>query len=194
MKKFIQFASAALLFGALALSAQAVTVTNADGTTFTVTTLEEVAAGVRSASIQEDQSKIPHQDDRVGHISFTYSVAREGGTGVVDIGPQLPVGTAVRGGFVQTTTAVLPVTATSAVHVVSANDLLTAGRNMQSTGITMLNVASGNYVSGSTTNTLITLKAPIVTTANARQVKLTWSGSTATQGVFQIHLDLVKVQ
>ena len=186
MKKFIQFASAALLFGALALSAQAVTVTNADGTTFTVTTLEEVAAGVRSASIQEDQSKIPHQDDRVGHISFTYSVAREGGTGVVDIGPQLPVGTAVRGGFVQTTTAVLPVTATSAVHVVSANDLLTAGRNMQSTGITMLNVA--------TTNTLITLKAPIVTTANARQVKLTWSGSTATQGVFQIHLDLVKVQ
>ena len=186
MKKFIQFASAALLFGELALSAQAVTVTNADGTTFTVTTLEEVAAGVRSASIQEDQSKIPHQDDRVGHISFTYSVAREGGTGVVDIGPQLPVGTAVRGGFVQTTTAVLPVTATSAVHVVSANDLLTAGRNMQSTGITMLNVA--------TTNTLITLKAPIVTTANARQVKLTWSGSTATQGVFQIHLDLVKVQ
>ncbi len=188
MKKLIQFTIAALVLGLVA-SATAQLVPDP-------VTLDARAATFRDTDIQEDQSKIPDQSDRVGYLSFTYSVPRDGGTGVIDIGPLLPVGTAVRGGFVQTTTAVLPETATSAVHVVSANDLLPAGRNMQATGVTLLNVASASYATdpAGSTNTVLSLKAPLVTTASARQVKLTWSGSTATTGVFQIYLDLVKVQ
>lgn len=78
MKKFIQFTIALAVFS-LVLSASAQLVPDP-------VTLDARAATFRDTDIQEDQSKIPHQDDRVGHISFTYSVAREGGTGVVDIG------------------------------------------------------------------------------------------------------------
>ena len=180
MKKITLSLIAAVAFGfVLSASAQ--------------TTLATVAASVRDTSVQEDQSSIPHQGDRVGHVSFVYDVARDGGTGAVAISPALPAGTAVRGGFVQVTTAVTPATATNAISVLAANDLLTAGTSLQSTGMKMLNVASGAYVSGSTTNTLVTLKSPIVTTS-AVPAYLTWTGATATQGVFYVHLDLVKVQ
>lgn len=195
MKKFIQFAGAALLFGALALSAQAVTVTNADGTTFTVTTLEEVAADVRSASIQEDQSKLPDQNNRRGYVLAKYDAAVDGGTGAIEIGPALPDNVAVLGGYAQVVTAILPATATNALHIVSANDLLTAGTSLQSTGFKALNQASASYVTpDSVTNTVLSLKAPIQTTSATEKVTLTFTGSTATQGVVYVWLDLVQMQ
>lgn len=180
MKKFIQFASAALLFGALALSAQAVTVTNADGTTFTVTTLEEVAAGVRSASIQEDQSKLPSQENRIGYLSYVYDVARDGGSGTVQIGPDLGDNVIAHAGFVDVITAVTPATATNSLGITgSAANILAAGTTLNATGIDALAAV---------------VSTPVKTDEATDSLNITWTGSTATQGVFHVILELIQGQ
>jgi hypothetical protein len=194
MKKFIQFTIAALVIGLVA-SASAVTVTNADGTTFTVNTLSEVAAAERVATIVEDQSKLPDQSNRRGYVLAKYDAAVDGGTGAIEIGPALPANCAVLGGYAQVVTAISPATATNALHIVSANDLLTAGTTLQSTGFKALNQASASYVTpDGVTNTVLSLKAPIQTANATEKVTLTITGSTATQGVVYVWLDLLQMQ
>ena len=194
MKKLIQFTIAALVIGLVA-SASAVTVTNADGTTFTVNTLSEVAAAERVATIVEDQSKLPDQSNRRGYVLAKYDAAVDGGTGAIEIGPALPANCAVLGGYAQVVTAISPATATNALHIVSANDLMTAGTTLQSTGFKALNQASASYVTpDGVTNTVLSLKALIQTANATEKVTLTFTGSTATQGVVYVWLDLLQMQ
>ena len=195
MKKFTQFIIALLVLGFVA-SASAVTVTNADGTTFTVATLSEVAAGARDASIVEDQSRLPDQNNRRGYVLAKYDVAVSGGTGAIEIGPALPDNCLVLNGYAQVVTAILPATATNALSIVSADDLMKAGTTLQSTGFKPLNIASASYVAaaGNPTNTVLSLKAPIQTASAAEKVTLTLTGSTATQGVVYVYLDLLQMQ
>lgn len=194
MKKILAIASALLVLGAL-VPAFGATVTNADGTTFTINTLEETAAAGRVATIVEDQSRLPDQNNRRGYVLAKYDVAVDGGTGAIEIGPALPDNVAVLGGYAQVVTAILPATATNALHIVNANDLLTAGTSLQSTGFKALNQASASYVTpDSVTNTVLSLKAPIQTASATEKVTLTFTGSTATQGVVYVWLDLVQMQ
>ena len=195
MKKILAIASALLVLGSL-VPAFGVTVTNADGTTFTVTTLAETAAAERNATIVEDQSRLPDQNNRRGYVLAKYDVAVDGGTGAIEIGPALPDNCAVLGGYAQVVTAILPATATNALHIVSANDLMTAGTTLQSTGFKALNIASASYATdpAGSTNTVLSLKAPIQTTNATEKVTLTFTGSTATQGVVYVWLDLVQMQ
>ena len=194
MKKILAIASALLVLGVLS-PAFGVTVTNPDGTTFTVATLEETAAAVRDATVVEDQSRLPDQNNRRGYVLAKYDVAVDGGTGAIEIGPALPDNCAVLGGYAQVVTAILPATATNALHIVSANDLMTAGTTLQSTGFKALNQASASYVtSDGVTNTVLSLKAPIQTTSATEKVTLTFTGSTATQGVVYVWLDLLQMQ
>jgi hypothetical protein len=194
MKKILAIASALLVLGAL-VPAFGATVTNADGTTFTINTLEETAAAGRVATIVEDQSRLPDQNNRRGYVLAKYDVAVDGGTGAIEIGPALPDNVAVLGGYAQVVTAILPATATNALHIVNANDLLTAGTSLQSTGFKALNQASASYVTpDSVTNTVLSLKAPIQTASATEKVTLTLTGSTATQGVVYVWLDLVQMQ
>ena len=195
MKKITQILIAALAFG-LALTASAVTVTNADGTTFTVTTLAETAAAERDLSVQQDQSKIPGQDSREGYFMAVYDVDVQGGSaGAVDIGPVIPDGCAVLDGFVQVTEAFLPANATNTVSIglLTATDLLAATTNLTIVGTYPLNVASQTYF-GTTTNTVLSLKSPVIATGTADRVTTTIAGATATSGVAHVYLRLVQLQ
>lgn len=193
MKKIALFLIASLF---ASVSAFAVTVTNTDGTVITTTLLSETAAAVRDTAIVQDQSKLPDQDNRTGYLSFLYNVANDGGTGSINIGPALPAGTAIKSGYAQVITAITPSTATNSFGLLNTTDLMSAGTTLQSTGLKPLNIASAAYVtSGSTaTNTILSLKAPVVSTAASNQVLLTFTGSAATQGVVYVVLDLFKVQ
>ena len=175
MKKFL----IGLFILGLAMSASAVTVTNADGTTFTVATLGETADSVRDATVVEDQSMLPHQNDREGYLSYVYDVAVDGGSGTVYFGPELGDNVVVVGGFDQVLTAVTPATATNALGVTAAADVLAAGTTLNATGIDLLAAAAA---------------APPITTAATNRAFVTWTGSTATQGVFLVHMKLVKAQ
>ena len=178
MKKILAIASLALVLGAL-VPAFGVTVTNADGTTFTVATLAETAAAERDAAIVEDQSKLPSDQNREGYLSYIYDVAVDGGSGTVYFGPALGDNVVVVGGFDQVLTAVTPATATNAIGVTAAADVLAAGTTLNATGIDLLAAAAA---------------APPITTAATNRAFLTWTGSTATQGVFLVHMKLVKAQ
>lgn len=178
MKKILAIASALLVLGAL-LPAFGVTVTNADGTTFTVATLAETAAGVRDAAIQEDQSKLPTDQNREGYLSYVYDVARDGGSGTVAIGPALGDNVIVWSGIDQVYTPVTPATATNSLGILSAVDVLAAGTTLNAAGIDSLAAV---------------VSAPVATTAASNQLNITWTGSTATQGVFLVHLKLIKGQ
>ncbi|HQA92350.1 MAG TPA: hypothetical protein PK316_22055, partial [Sedimentisphaerales bacterium] len=79
--------------------------------------------------------------------------------------------------------------------IVNANDLMTAGTTLQSTGFKALNQASASYVTPNhVTNTVLSLKAPIQTANATEKVTLTITGSTATQGVVYVWLDLLQMQ
>ena len=190
MKKIALFLIASLFASAAAF---AVTVTNADGTVITTTLLSETAAAVRDTAIVQDQSKLPDQDNRTGYLSFLYNVANDGGTGSINIGPALPAGTAIKSGYAQVITAITPSTATNSFGLLNTTDLMPAGTTLQSTGLKPLNIASASYF-GPVTNTVLSLKAPVVSTAASNQVMLTFTGSAATQGVVYVVLDLFKVQ
>lgn len=183
MKKTIQILAALLVLGLVAAAPAQ-------------TLLSTIAAGARDTTVQEDQSKLPDQDNRVGYMSFLYNVADHGGTGTVAIGPALGDNVAIRGGFAQVVTAVTPATATNSLGVLNASDLLATGTTLQSTGLKALNQASASYViaAGTATNTILSLKAPIETSSASNQVNVTWTGATATQGVFLVVLDLLKIQ
>ena len=218
MKKFTKSILAVLAFG-LCLSAQAATVTNADGTTFTVNVLSEDAATLRNATVLQEQSQIPDQDNRFGYLVAKYDVEVDGGTGAVEFGATIPDNTAVVGGYVYVAEAVLPATATQAIHLVAANDLLTAGTTLQSTGLKRLGASTAlsaltlqtktfTNVFNDVTNVIVavtnvastsgaltsTLPAAPVYSTSDDQLDVTWTGSTATQGVFFVVLDLIKMQ
>ena len=218
MKKFTKSILAVLAFG-LCLSAQAATVTNADGTTFTVNVLSESAATLRDATVLQEQSQIPDQDNRFGYLIAKYDVEVDGGTGAVEFGATIPDNVAVVGGYVYVAEAVLPATATQAIHLVSANDLLTAGTTLQSTGLKRLGASTAlsaltlqtktfTNVFNDVTNVIVavtnvastsgaltsTLPAAPVYSTSDDQLDVTWTGSTATQGVFFVVLDLIKMQ
>lgn len=218
MKKFTKSILAVLAFG-LCLSAQAATVTNADGTTFTVGVLSESAATLRDATVLQEQSQIPDQDNRFGYLIAKYDVEVDGGTGAVEFGATIPDNTAVVGGYVYVAEAVLPATATQAIHLVSANDLLTAGTTLQSTGLFRLGASTAlsavtlqrqiitnvfndvtnvvpvvTNVVGTSGALASTLPAAPVYSTSDDQIDVTWTGSTATQGVFFVVLDLIKMQ
>lgn len=178
MKKITQSLIALLVLGFVA-SASAATVTNADGTTFTVTTLSEVAAAERSAAIAEDQSKLPSQENRGGYLYYVYDVARDGGSGTVQIGPDLGDNVIAHAGFAQVITAVLPATATNSLGINTAVDVLAAGTTFQATGIDPLAAV---------------VSVPVLTDAATDALSVTWTGATATQGVFAIYLELIKGQ
>ena len=101
----------------------------------------------------------------------------------------------------------------------SANDLLTAGTTLQSTGLFRLGASTAlsavtlqrqiitNVFNGVTnvvpvvTNVVgtsgalaSTLPAAPVYSTSDDQIDVTWTGSTATQGVFFVVLDLIKMQ
>ena len=207
MKKFTQILIAAVAFS-LALSASA------------QTTLSTIAASVRDSAAIEDQSKLPSQENRIGYMSALYDVEVLGGSGAVEFGPALPDNCAVVGGRLIVVEAVLPATATNALHLQTANDLLAAGTTLQSTGLKTL--AAGSYetaptlqyapiltnvfnnvtnvfravtnVSSTTVSQSLLSQSPIVTTDATRRATATWTGATATQGVFFVVLDLVKLQ
>lgn len=196
MKKFLQYAAVLLAFALVVPAAMATTVTNADGTTFTVPLLSETASTTRDATINQDQSKLPTQDSRQGYLVAKYDVAVDGGSGTIYLGPALPDNCVILDGYAQVVTAILPATATNALSIVSADDLLTAGTTLQSTGFKALNQASAAYIisGGTATNTVLSLKAPIQTATATNKVALTFTGSTATQGVVYVYLDLVQMQ
>ena len=175
MKKFL----IGMFIIGLALSASAATVTNADGTTFTIATLAETAAAERDATVVQDQSKIPDQSNREGYLSYIYDVAADGGSGTVYFGPELGDNVVVVGGFDQVLTAVTPATATNALGVTAAADVLAAGTTLNATGIDLLAAAAA---------------APPITASATSRAFVTWTGSTATQGVFLVHMKLVKAQ
>lgn len=193
MKKIALFLIASLFASAAAF---AVTVTNTDGTVITTPLLSETAASVRNTAIVQDQSKLPDQDNRTGYLSFLYNVANDGGTGSINIGPALPAGTAIKSGYAQVITAIAPATATNSFGLLNTTDLMSGGTTLQSTGLKPLNIASAAYVTSDSTatNTILSLKAPVVSTAASNQVMLTFTGSSATQGVVYVVLDLFKVQ
>ena len=165
-------------------------------------TQSALSALARDTSIIQDQSKIPDQDNRTGYLSVLYDVSVHGGSGVIDLGPALPAGVAVVGGFAHVVSAIQPATATNALHIVAANDLLTAGTTLNSAGLKQLIPGSASFTVGpvviaNETNTLVTaasVAAPVVTTADNNQLRLTWTGSAATNGTVFIVLDLIKFQ
>jgi len=188
MKKLIQFTIALAVFS-LVLSASAQLVPDP-------VTLDARAATFRDTDIQEDQSKIPDQSNREGYLAYVFDVARDGGSGAIKVGPVLPDNTAIVDGFVQVTTAFTPANATNTVafSVEGANDLLAA--TQMTAGLHMLNRASASYIiaAGTATNTVVSLKAPVVTTTATRQLTLTFAGAPATNGTAYIWLKLVQAQ
>jgi hypothetical protein len=140
-------------------------------------TLTQLAALARDVEVIQDQSKLPDQDTRVGYMSALYDFAVHGGSGVIDLGPALPAGTAVVGGVVHVQTA-LSAGATAALHIVGANDVYSAGSGFQSAGLKAV---------------VPTRAAPLLVAASAK-AKLTLSGTDATAGRILVVLELVKVQ
>ena len=188
MKKLIQFTIALAVFS-LVLSASAQLVPDP-------VTLDARAATFRDTDIQEDQSKIPDQSNREGYLAYVFDVARDGGSGAIKVGPVLPDNMAIVDGFVQVTTAFTPANATNTVafSVEGANDLLAA--TQMTAGLHMLNRASASYriAEGTATNTVVSLKAPVVTTTATRKLTLTFAGAPATNGTAYIWLKLVQAQ
>lgn len=133
----------------------------------------------RDTSIIQDQSQIPDQDNRVGYLSAIYNVAVHGGTGVVNLGPEIPVGTAVSRGWIHVVEAIAPATSTNSLGVATAVDVLAAGTTLNAVGLKAAAAVDA---------------APIVTTADNNQVTLNITGSAATNGVFLVVLELIKLQ
>lgn len=207
MKKILQI-SAALIVLALVASVSAQTL------------LTTTAAAVRDASVQEDQSKLPDQNSRSGYLMATYDVEVNGGTaGAIDFGPALPDNTAIVGGYIVVTEAVLPSTYTNSIGFLTATDILAAGTALGSTGLvipgTSTRLASIASQSSIITNmgtgytnvlTVVTnvsstagagltslIGAPVVSTNATDRLSVTW-GAAVTQGVFHVYLDTVKLQ
>jgi hypothetical protein len=168
-----------------------------------------------SVVAQVDQSKLPDQDNRSGYLSVLVDVSVDGGTGSVDVGPVLPAGTAVVGGFAHVVTPFTPAAAATntAFTIQAAGDLKAVTSTLASAGLVALKPSAGStFVTGLTlqtaplgtngnavvTNVVAATGAaisgtPIVVTGANSRVTFAY-GSAATQGVALVFLDLVKVQ
>ena len=142
-------------------------------------TQSALSALVRDTSIIQDQSRLPDQDDRVGYLSAMYNVAVHGGSGVLDLGPKIPAGTVVTRGWVHVVEAIAPATSTNSLGIATAVDVLAAGTTLNSTGLK----------AAAAVNT-----TDILTTADNNQLQLNITGSTATNGIFFVVLELIKLQ
>lgn len=135
MKKvFSMLVAAFVTAGALVASAQQ--------------TQSALASSVANTAVVQDQSKLPSQDNRQGYLIAWFDV--ENNTDVaasanVDLGPYLPAGTAVVGGYAHVVEALLPAASATnvAVSIQAAGDLLPAGNQFASTGLKAL-VPSGS--------------------------------------------------
>ena len=160
-------------------------------------TQSDVASAAANTAILQDQSKIPDQDNRVGYLSVLFDVANQGGTGSVDIGPVVPVGTVVVGGRAHVVTAFTPAAAATntAFSLQAAGDLKAAATSLGSAGLVSLipSTASVAIPEGTNSSTASVTFSPIVVTGENSRVTFAF-GSTATQGVALVHLDLLKVQ
>lgn len=198
MKKILGILATVLTAGALFAQTQ------------TTNTLATQAAAYRDATIIQDQSKIPDQDNRVGYLFAWYDVAKHGGAvGTVALSEALPDNTLIRDGYVQVITPIAPATSTGAVGVVTAGDLIADGTTLQTAGfydivpnVWSITTASTNAVEDgahSATN-LVLVSATIAQAADIQlatatnRVEFDISGSAATQGVFAVYLDLIYAQ
>lgn len=130
MKKYIYIAVAALVLG-LGISAVA------------QQTLETFASSIANTAVVQDQSKLPDQDNRRGYLSVFVDIADlDDVSGAVEVGPYLPEGSLVIGGYAHVVQAVLPATASLATNgsitLQSSADLLAAGTSLGSTGVKYL--------------------------------------------------------
>lgn len=170
-------------------------------------TQDGLSALARDASVVQEQSQIPDQDNRVGYLVAKYDFSLDGGSGNVDLGAALPKGVTVTKGVAQVITPILPVTSTNALSLQNAGDLLAAGTTLHSAGIktlapgaTTVSSASLVYTDGASavqTQTVVTatsVAAPVLVTNTAENVTFAVTGSAATQGVVFVYLDLLYTQ
>lgn len=163
MKKSIAFLSCLAVLAGIALVAYS----QSDLTTNT--------AYPWTAAYQSESAGIPEASKhKVGWASVTYSVARHtGAVGAKSIGVVIPDNAVVMQGVIDVMTAILPVASTNAIHLQTANDILTAGTNvLDSTGIKACTPVD-------------TAASAIKMTAD-RTLTLTTTGNAITQGVFKI--------
>lgn len=147
MKKvFSMLVAAFVTAGALVASAQQ--------------TQSALATSVYNPAVVQDQSKLPDQDNRFGYLATWLDVdAMDLSTGDVDVGPYLPAGTLVVGGYAHVAEAILPATATLATNgsitIQAAGDLLAVGTDLGTTGIKYLKPSgTGTFVTGITLQTV----------------------------------------
>lgn len=160
-------------------------------------TQDTLATAAANTAILQDQSKIPDQDNRTGYLSVLFDVSKQGGTGSIDIGPVVPVGTVVVGGRAHVVTPFTPTAAgtNTAFSLQAAGDLKAAATSLASAGLVSLipSTASVSIPEGTNASTASVTFAPIVVTGANSRVTFAF-GSAATQGVALVHLDLIKVQ
>jgi len=160
-------------------------------------TLADDAAAAANTAILQDQSKIPDQDNRVGYLTVLFDVSKQGGTGSISLDPVVPVGTVVVGGRAHVVTAFTPAAAgtNTAIKLQAAGDLKAASTSFASAGLVSLipSTATVSIPAGTNASTASVSFNPIVVTGASSRVTFEF-GSTATQGVALVHLDLIKVQ
>lgn len=156
MKKVIaSLVAAVALFGFIANS-KAATVTNADGSVFTVDVLNE--STTTSVRAYQDVSTYPHQNQREGIIIRDYVYARDGGVGdaTIQLGPPIPANVRIVDGWVDVISNVGSLTNGYALSISSAGDILanaatnalTADRDIipNDSAATGINLATNSYL------------------------------------------------
>lgn len=180
MKKVIASLVAAMaLFGFISNS-DAVTVTNADGTVFTVDVLSE--STTTSVRAYQDVSSYPHQGHREGLIVREYVFARDGAVAdtTIQLGPPIPYNTRIMDGWVDVITPVGSLTNSYALSITSAGDILAAAAtNALSTDRDIIPNAS---------------VATAITLATNTYLNFTVVGSANTSGIFRVYMPCLYVE
>lgn len=195
MKNTMKAVAVALMLG-FVLNAQALTNTSHGVTMTDDMTLSEFAADVRVVEPLADQSVYPTFDNRHGTIVRWYSFAKRGGTvGTVSLEPSIPQrangltnipdNTVIAGGFVQTITPLTPFNATNRYTL----DLNAVG---DVAGLVLTNLGTANAISPIIPNLTYGTNVVLMTTNN---LPLNFGiGTTITQGLFMVVLDVYKGQ
>lgn len=161
MKKLIGSLVAAFAVFAFASSAMAdvVTVTNQDGTVFTMNTAVDSVSEPRA---YRDQSHYAHQDDRgFGMIVRVYDSAVNGiGTNghYVTLGSAIPNNAIIVDSWIQTVTAMSPATNLISLRISNTNDIMQNSTNLGVAslrfGVPKINDLTSQVVVASATNFL----------------------------------------
>ncbi len=133
---------------------------------------------VRDKSVIQDQSRIPDQDNRSGYAVMIWDFGVQGGAdgSKIKLGPVLPKGTAVIGGYAQVITAVAGAATDIKFNLVVSEDLKAAATTLATPGFVALKPPG------------TALDAAILLTAD-KQVELEF-GAAATAGAVLIYLEL----